>query len=257
VGTLAPVTSTRSAENPLDHVAEYRAYRELFTRALTLLGRQRPAAAAALLQRLVKMNVRAFEAHLYLGNAYAAQTKWDAALGEYEAAAILNPAVAAPQFEAAKVLSMRGAYDEAGRRCRAGLEQEPRSFYGYYTLGVVYQKAGRWPDALKTFSQAVVLNDQDPRAHANLAGAAMRTGELDLAARHFERMIDLQHQVAPAQFNLGVIAERKGDDGEAVRRYRLSLAADPDFKPAMAALRRLRPNRGAERERAGAGPRED
>jgi arylsulfatase A-like enzyme/Tfp pilus assembly protein PilF len=252
VGTLAPVTSTSSAENPLDHIAEYRAYRELFTRALTLLGRKQPAAAATLLQRLVKMNVRAFEAHLYLGNAYAAQSKWDAALGEYDAAAILNPSVAAPQFEAAKVLSTRGDHDEASARCRAGLEKEPRSFYGHYTLGVVYQKAGRWPEALKTFSEAVALNDQDPRAHANLAGAAMRTGELDVAARHFERMIELGHQVAPAQFNLGVIAARKGDHAEAVRRYKLSLAADPTFKPAQDALQRLRPKR----ERVGVGPRE-
>ncbi|MGB2716448.1 MAG: sulfatase-like hydrolase/transferase [Vicinamibacterales bacterium] len=240
VGTLAPVTSTGSAENPLDHVAEYRAYRELFTRALILLGRKQPAPAVTLLQRLVKMNVRAFEAHLYLGNAYAAQSKWDAALGEYEAASILNPAVAAPQFEAAKVLSIGGAYDEAIARCRAGLEKEPRSFYGHYTLGVVYQKAGRWLDALRTFSEAIRLNDQDPRAHANLAGAAMRTGDLDLAAKHFQRMIDLKHQVAPAQFNLGVIAARKGNPAEAARRYKLALAADPKFTPAQDALKRLR-----------------
>lgn len=245
VGTLAPVTSTSGAENPLDHVAEYRAYRELFTRALVLLGRKQAAPAATLLQRLVKMNVRAFEAHLYLGNAYAAQSKWDAALGEYEAASILNPAVAAPQFEAAKVLSMRGAHDDAVARARAGLEKEPRSFYGHYTLGVAYQKAGRWPQAVATFSEAVRLNDQDPRAHANLAGAAMRTGDLDLAATHFQRMIDLTHQVAPAQFNLGVIAARKGDPAEAARRYKLALAADPTFKPALDALKRLQPGRGA------------
>jgi arylsulfatase A-like enzyme/Tfp pilus assembly protein PilF len=238
VGTLAPVTNTSTAENPLDHLAEYRRYRELFTRALILLGRKQPGAAAGLLQQLVKMNVRAFEAHLYLGNAYAAQSKWDAALGEYDAAAILNPSVAAPQFEAAKVLSMRAAHDEAVARCRAGLEKEPRSFYGQYTLGVVYQKAGRWPEALRAFSEAVELNDQDPRAHANLAGAAMRTGDLDLAAKHFQRMIDLKHQVAPAQFNLGVIAVRKGDRAEAARRYKLALAADPNFKPAIEALKK-------------------
>jgi protein O-GlcNAc transferase len=183
------------------------------------------------------MNVRTFEAHLYLGNAYAMQSKWDAALGEYDASAILNPAVAAPQFEAAKVLATRGAFDEAVARCRAGLEKEPRSFYGHYTLGVIYQQAMRWPEAQTTFSEAVVLNDEDPRAHANLAGAAMRTGDLDLAAKHFERMIVLKYRTAPAQFNLGVIAARKGDRVEAARRYKLALAADPTFKPAIDALK--------------------
>jgi choline-sulfatase len=239
VGTFAPVTSGSGTENPLDRIADYRAYRDLFTRALTHLERNRPAQAAALLQRLVKTNVRAFEAHLYLGNAYAAQSKRDAALGEYEVASMLNPSVAMPHFEAAKVLSAQGHHKQAIERCRTGLSKEPRSFYGHYTLGVVYQKAARWSEAVATFARAVEINGMDPRAQANLAGAAMRTGNLDLAARSFERMIELGHQVAPAQFNLGFIAARKGDVTEAARRYRLALAADPGFKPAQDALARL------------------
>jgi arylsulfatase A-like enzyme/Tfp pilus assembly protein PilF len=241
VGTFAPVTAESRKENPLDHAVEYREYRDLFTRALTLLEQKRPGPAATILQRLVKTNVRAFEAHLYLGNAYAAQGKSEAALGEYDLAAILNPMVASPHFEAAKVLSARGDHRAAVERCRQGLSREPRSFYGHYTLGVVYQKARQWTEALETFSRAVELNDRDPRAHANLAGAAMRTGDLDRASVHFERMIELNHQVAPAHFNLGVIAARKGDQAEAARRYKLALSVDPAFKPASDALKRLRP----------------
>ncbi len=241
VGTFAPVTSGSSSENPRDRIAEYRAYRELFTRALTLLEQERPGAAAPILQRLVRTNVRAFEAHLYLGNAYAALGKGDAALGEYDVAAMLNPSLATPHFEAAKVLSDRGDHGAAAERCRSGLTKDPRSFYGHYTLGVIYQQARRWPEALATFTRAIELNARDPRAYANAAGAAMRMGDLDRAATHFERMIELEHQVAPAHFNLGVIAARKGDKAEALRRYRLALAADPRFKPAAEALKRLRP----------------
>ena len=240
VGTFAPATAGSSTENPLDRVADYRAYRELFNQALGLLAQKRPAAAAAVLQRLLKSNVRAFEAHLYLGNAYAALSKPDAALGEYEVASMLNPSLASPDFEAGKVLSARGDHQAAIERCRAGLRKDPRSFYGHYTLGVTYQKAQQWPEALATFSRAVEINGQDARAHANLAGAAMRTGNLDLAATHFEKMIELKHQVPGAQFNLGVIAARKGDAGEAARRYRLALAADPSFKPAQEALARMK-----------------
>jgi arylsulfatase A-like enzyme/Tfp pilus assembly protein PilF len=240
VGTFAPVTSGSGTENPLDRVADYRAHRDLFNRALGLLGQKRPAAAVSVLQQLVKTNVRAFEAHLYLGNAYAALSKWDAALGEYEVASMLNPALASPHFEAAKVLSARGEHQAAIDRCRKALEKEPRSFYGQYTLGVAYQKAQMWPEALATFTRAVEINGQDARAHANLAGAAMRTGSLDLAAAHFEKMIELKHQVPGAQFNLGVIAARKGDPAEAARRYRLALAADPSFKPAQDALSRVK-----------------
>ena len=53
-------------------------------------------------------------------------------------------------------------------------------------------------------------------------------------------MIELGHQVAPAHFNLGVIAARRGDRDEARRRYGLALSADPQFKPARDALARLK-----------------
>jgi tetratricopeptide (TPR) repeat protein len=240
VGSFAPVTAGSGAENPLDRVADYRAYRDLFSKALTLLERKRPGEAAAILQRLVKQNVRAFEAHLYLGNAYAAQAKTDAALGEYEVAAMLNPSMALPYFEAAKVLSARGEHRAAAERCRIGLEREPRSFYGHYTLGVVYQKAGQWNEAQAVFAKAVEINPRDPRGQANLAAAALRTGDLDLAAVHFQRMIDLRHQVAGAQYNLGVIAARRQNLAEAERRYKLALQADPSFAPALQALSKLK-----------------
>jgi choline-sulfatase len=236
VGAFAPVTQGAGTIDPKDHIADYRAYRDLFNRALTLLARGAAAEAATALQRLVKLNVRAFEAHLYLGNAYAAQKRLDAAIGEYDAAAQLNPGLSTPHFEAAKALSMKGEYAAASARCRQGLQIEPDSFYGYYTLGVIQQRAAQWTEAAAAFSRAVELNGEDPRARMNLASASMRLGRLEVARIQYEQLIRLGHQVAPAQFNLGVIAAREGNRGEAARRYKLALDADPDFKPARDAL---------------------
>ncbi|HJR58982.1 MAG TPA: sulfatase-like hydrolase/transferase [Vicinamibacterales bacterium] len=240
VGAFAPVTATAGTENPKDHIADYRQYRELFNRALGLLGRERPVEAIAILRRLVKSNVRAFEAHLYLGNAHAMQGSHEAALGEYDVAAQLNPSLATPHFEAAKVLIARGNVADAVARARRGLAIEPQSFYGNYTLGVVHQRAAQWTEAFTAFGRAVELNGRDPRARANLAGAAMRVGSLEVARAQFEAMIDLKHQVAPAHFNLGVIAARRGNRAEAERRYKLALQVDPAFKPARDALAKLK-----------------
>lgn len=240
VGAFAPVTSSSGTENPKDRVDDYRQYRELFNRALGLLGRERAAEAATILQRLLKTNVRAFEAHLYLGNAYFMQGRHDAALGEYDAAAQLNPSTSTPHFEAAKALATQGRTGEAIERVRRGLALEPESFYGHYTLGVVHQRASRWTEAFAAFGKAVELNGRDPRARANLAGAAMRIDSLEVARAQFEAMIDLGHQVAPARYNLGVIAQRRGDRAEARRQYQLALKANPAFKPARDALARLK-----------------
>ncbi|MGE3276283.1 MAG: sulfatase-like hydrolase/transferase [Vicinamibacterales bacterium] len=240
VGTLAPVTGT-PGEDPKDHLDDYLAYRDLLNRALGQLERGRATAAIPLFRKLLDLNVRAFEAHLYLGNAYAAAGQPDAALGEYAAALQLNPDVTLPRFETAKVLAMQGDIDAAVRAAREGLAREPRSFYGWYTLGVIYQRAGRLREAATALATAVDANPREPRARANLAEAALKSGDLAMARRQFEAMISLGHRPAPAHFNLGLMDLRAGDRAGAERHFRAALAADPTFTPAADALKRLEP----------------
>ena len=240
VGAFAPVTSTSATVDPKDRLADYLSYRTLFNRALGVLERNRPAEAVPLLQRLLKTNVRAFEAHLYLGNAYLMLGRTDAALAEFDAASQLNPSLSTPHFEAAKALSGKGQIDAAVARARRGLELEPLSFYGHYTLGVILRRAERWQDAFQSFSKAVELNPRDNRAQSGLSSAALRVERFDVAEHALLAMIDAGYQPAAAHFNLGRIAERRGDRAEARRRYGLALKADPAFKPARDALARLK-----------------
>jgi arylsulfatase A-like enzyme/Tfp pilus assembly protein PilF len=239
IGSLAPAPAG-SGDDPKRHIADYVAYREGFNRALSLLGKGSAAEAVTVLKQLLRANVRSFEAHLYLGNAYAALDNTEAALGEYDAAAQLNPELATPHIEACKVLTALTRFAEGIERCRKGLTLEPDSSYGHYTLGVVYARAGDWKNAAETFTRAVTLAPSEPRAHAGLAQASLRLADLATAAKHFEAMIDLRYQVPAAQFNLGIMAARRGDTAEAARRYRLALAADPSFTPARDALNRIK-----------------
>jgi arylsulfatase A-like enzyme/Tfp pilus assembly protein PilF len=240
VGSFAPAASGAADVNPADRIQEYQQYRTLFNRAVGALSRGDATTAVSVLKRLAATNVRAFEAHLYLGNAYALQKNYDAALGEYDVALQLNPDLASAEYEAAKVFSARGDVASAIARAKKGLEKEPASVYGHYTLGVIYQKASLWSDAASEFTRAVELNARDGRARANLAQVSLRLGRFAEARTQFEQMITLGFQVAPAQFNLGVLAAREGDTAEAARRYRLALQADPTFAPAREALARLK-----------------
>ena len=136
----------------------------------------------------------------------------DAALGEYDVASQLNPALSTPHFEAAKVLSAKG--DRAGGR-RAlparGSSWSRESFYGYYTLGVVTSARGQWAEALATLHARRRAQRRDPRAHAISRAPPCGSANLDLAAHALRAMIELNIRCAPAQFNLGIIAARRGD----------------------------------------------
>lgn len=240
VGTFAPAGSGSAAGDPKDHILGYRAYRQRFNQALGAMDQGQVALAVPVLKELIAANLRAFEAHLYLGNAYAAQGQAEAALGEYDAASQLNPLWAMPHFEAAKVLIGRGDTAAAIARSRQGLALEPRSFYGLYTSGVVYQRAGLFQDAADAFVRAVNLNGRDPRVRANLADVSLRLGALDAAAEQFTTLIEMRFRVAPAHYNLGLIALRRGDRADAARRFQLALKADPGFAPAREALDKLK-----------------
>jgi Tfp pilus assembly protein PilF len=240
VGAFAPVTATTATVDPKDRVVEYQEYRRLFNQALTALHRNRPAEAVPLFKQILTANVRAFEAHLYLGNAYAALGQHEAALGEYDAVRMLNPDLATVEFEAAKVLAMRGETTAAVERARVGLAREPHSFYGQYTLGVIHQMAKQPGEAAEAFTRAVALNAQEPRARWNLAQAAMALGRAALAEEQLEQVIALGYRVAQAEDNLGVIAARAGDRAEAARRFQRALDADPKFDPARKALAGLK-----------------
>jgi arylsulfatase A-like enzyme len=65
LGSFSPSAASDTNEDPKDHIGQYREYRATFSRALALLGRGQHAEAVTALQQIVKMNVRAFEAHLY------------------------------------------------------------------------------------------------------------------------------------------------------------------------------------------------
>ena len=78
------------------------------------------------------------------------------------------------------------------------------------------------------------------RARAGLGSEAMRLGRVDVAKTQLEQLVQLGYQVAPSHFNLGIIAAGTGDRAEAERRFHLALKADPQFKPALDALAKLK-----------------
>ena len=87
----------------------------------------------------------------------------------------LNPSLATPALRSREgARGQRRGPTTAVARARTGLAIDPASFYGHYTLGVVHQRAQRWPDAFVAFGRAVELNGREPRARANLASTAMR-----------------------------------------------------------------------------------
>jgi Tfp pilus assembly protein PilF len=214
-------------------------FRTGITAAVSALERRTPDVAIAELKKLVAINDRSYELHLFLGDAYAAKREYETALGEYDAAAVLNPATGAPLVSQARVYLTMGDFARAQQKIDRAGKIEPGSSEAAIVRGSIFEKQGRSGEAMGQYDLAVRTNGSDTQARASLASLAMRLRQYDAAKTQFETLLDVGYRPSRMHFGLAQIAEAKGDTKTAVSEYRLALQAEPGLGEAKAALARL------------------
>jgi len=238
VGIAAP-SSTGRGPDPKDMVAKLDAFRSGISRAIDALGRGQPDAAIADLKNLIAINDRSYELHLFLGDAYAAKRQWENALGEYSAAAVLNPHGSGPLVSQARVFLAQGNAAKAAEKIEAAARIEPASGEVSLVRGSIFERQGRGADALAQYEAAVQANGSDTQARASLASLAMRTRQYDKARPQFEKLLQMGYRPSRMHFGLAQIAEAQGEIKRALSEYRQAVQLEPGLTEAKSALLRL------------------
>ena len=197
-------TSTKAAD-PKVEIARYEKYVNSFNEGLAQLENGRPDAAEGTFRQLARAFPNAFEAHQYLARALAARGDHANAVRELDLALALNPNEPMVYFDSARALAGAGRFDLAFARIAEGRRRDPRSFYGALVEGLV----------------------------------AKASGDLDHAERAFKDALAVNGSLAAAHYELGAIAERRGDLKAAAASYQLALDGDPASTQARRALDRL------------------
>jgi len=238
IGIAAPTGSARGAD-PKDMAPQVRAMNETLSRAMDDLGAGRIDQALAGLKKLSAINERWYDIHLLMGDAYLAKRDFEQALGEYAAAAVLNPSSAAPPLSSARALIAQGKLDEALRRIEEAARLEPASSEVPLERGRVYERQSQVERALAEYETSVRLNASDPRPRARLADLALRLRRLDVAEREFTALATMEYRPAETHYGLGRVAELRGDKARAAAEYRRALSINPAFADAREALARV------------------
>jgi tetratricopeptide (TPR) repeat protein len=240
VGVAGPAGPSATGVDPKSAVAGAERIRRMLDAAAAARRRGRTLEAAGLFRQAIAIAEGCYEAHLGLGDIGLAQRQFDRALGEYEAAAIVNPASADPLLGEARALLRLGRADAARQKVDLAAELVPLSSEAAVVRAEISETAGRTADALTSYARAVELRDSDARARERLANLALTLRRLDVAAAQFTRLVSMRYRVGPSHFGLGRVAEARGDTDAAIRAYRDALAADPSLGAARAALARVR-----------------
>lgn len=240
VGTSSSLPSTdERGPDPKDRIEERRIFKRLMTEAIDDLRANRLTDAVRKLRDLVRLNDRAYDLHQLLGEAYERQGRREEALGEYEMAALLNPAASAPHLSAAELLLSEGRVAQARARLDAATAIDPASFDVALVTGRVLDAERRPADAIAAYERAIRLNPANPRARMLLVGIASQVGRLDLADQQLQQLLAMDYQPSRTHFALGRLAEMRGETDVAERHYREALRREPGLAMAVEALRRL------------------
>jgi arylsulfatase A-like enzyme/Tfp pilus assembly protein PilF len=239
VGIATPAAPGSRGPDPKDMLPKMELFRTGISRAIDALSGGQPDRAIAELKRLIAMNERSYELHLFLGDAYAAKRQADAALGEYAAASVLNPHSAAPVLSSARIFLQQKDLARAQQKVDEAARTEPSSGEVMLVRGMIAEERGQAPEALAQYEAAVQANASDAQARVQLASLALRMKQPAVAQAQFESLLQLGYRPARMHFGLAQAAEAQGDVKRAVVEYRLALQLEPALNQAREALTRL------------------
>ena len=95
-------------------------------------------------------------------------------------------------------------------------------------LGVKLFQAGKVPEAIEQYEQALGLYPDYAKAHLNLGIALGQTGRVQEEIEQYQQALRINPDYAKAHRNLGIALEQRGRVQEAIEQYQQALRINPD-----------------------------
>jgi Tfp pilus assembly protein PilF len=121
----------------------------------------------------------------------------------------------------------KGKEEEALLSIRGFLEEHPKVWNAWFTLGWALRKQGRWQDALESFRKTAELGGGNPDTLNETAICLIELGELDKARKELETALRDDPENVKIISNLGVLAMKSGKKDEASGFFRTVLELNP------------------------------
>lgn len=138
------------------------------------------------------------------------------------------------------ILALNGGWQRAIpilEECAAREDFDPDKFH---YLGIAYYQGGEIDKALASYARALDIDPRNALLLSHAGGARLarfaRDGEpddLQLAERDFLAALAIDPALLSAGNGLGIVYSRSGRPGEAIAAWKRTLAAQPDFAPAL------------------------
>ena len=176
-----------------------------------------------------------WSAHNNLGNALAAQGKFQAALPHYEMALQLKPDCPEAHDNLGSALMTQGKLPAAIQHFKTALQIKPNLSDAWYNLGNALAAQGKLTEAIQHYERALQIKPGLAAAHVNLGSTLSAQGKWTEAIQHYERALQLKPGLPVAHVNLAAALAAQGNLVEAIQHLQQALElATAQADPALA-----------------------
>jgi len=172
-------------------------------------------------------DAQASEVYLALGNLHLASGRHAEAEREFARASELAPTQADALVGLSRVQQARRDVEGAEATLGRALEVEPGYWLVHQALGNLHFATGRYAEAARDYAEVIARTPDNARAYNNLGAAHYMAGELEPAARAWQRSIELAPSVG-AYSNVGSSTYFLGRFEEAAAMYQRALQLSPE-----------------------------
>jgi len=205
-----------------------------FNLGMACLGRD-PNRAIEEFQTVLRLDPGNLKANLWLGNAYTYSNMYDKALTTYNQVRQQAPDMPGVAQQMGQAYLQKRQYPEAERELQKATRQAPRDPVPRVLLGQTYAARKKFPEAVQEYQAALQQADVESSrtvlvmSYLGLASAYEAMQQPKMALKTLERAASLDRVHAATYLReAGQIAERQGNQMQAIAYWRGSLEADPE-----------------------------
>ena len=168
-----------------------------------------------------------YEAHNYLGHAFAQTGARQEAISHFKKALAIKPDHAKSHYNLANVYVQTGTLEKAEDHYRQALAADPTNPQAHNSMGFVLAAQGRLAEAVNHYQEAIRLTPNYFHALNNLATALAAAGRLEEAENHYRQALRIAPNAAPVLFNLADVLAAQKKYADAADLLQSALAAAP------------------------------
>ena len=190
-----------------------------FAYGMALVKSERAAEAEQVFARLLRVHGDSAELSVMLGQAYAQQGNFEAALESLQRAISLKPDVAEARSTMGVIYLRQGRLAEAEQALRAETAAHPSDLRAQQDLAIVLDLLQRADEAVPLLRRVVESRPQQTGAQYLLGKILLAQGVAEEAALHLEAAVKASPADASAHYQLGRAYEKLGQPARAEREF--------------------------------------